>query len=411
MAIAGKNTAFKNTDLVTKETLMQFENSLVVSSKIDWSWGDLIGKPASKIGDHVSVRLPFANTVRRNSMTYNAATVVDRVVVLVVDQVFGQDLTISDADYTLSVEDFYNRYMKTGMSYMVNEFDAYVYKTIVDGTANTVGQYSVALTSDTILAAKELLQNNACPEDGQIYGILTPSLNRKLSNYQSTIFNSAKAIGKIYETGRIGEFAGVDWAISQTAPTHTDGTWTGVASTTVTLTSGTDWAETTTISVGGFTAGATLNVGDVFTLSGVYSVNPLTKATLPSLKQFVVKTAVTSATASAQAVVFAPALVAAGAFQNVSLTSTASKLIAYSTSGTQGQEGVVFAKTAVGGASPKLKVPEGTDKASAANDPDTGLSIRYVSDFASTSGEFINRVDAFAGVKVLNSDFVVRIRG
>lgn len=411
MAIAGKNTAFKNTDLVTKEALMQFENSLVVSSKIDWSWGELIGKPASKIGDHVSIRLPFANTVRRNSMTYNAATAVDRVVILVVDQVFGQDLTISDADYSLSVEDFYNRYMKTGMSYMVNDFDAYVYKTIVDGTANTVGQYSTSLTSDTILAAKELLQNGACPEDGQIYGILTPSLNRKLSNYQATLFNSAKAIGKIYETGRIGEFAGVDWAISQTAPTHTDGTWTGVASTTVTLTSGSTWAETSTISVNGFTAGATLNVGDVFTLSGANAVNPLTKQKLPFLKQFVVTAAVTSATATAQAVTFAPALVADGAFKNVELTSTASKLIAYSTSGTEGQEGIVFHKTAVGGASPKLRVPEGTDKAFAEKDSDTGLSIRYVSDFASTSGEFINRLDSFAGAKVLNPDWIVRIRG
>ncbi len=411
MAIAGKNSALKNTDKLAKECLMQYENSLVVASKIDWSWGKEIGRAAAKIGDRVSIRLPFANTVRRNSMTYNAAAAVDRVVILTVDQVFGQDLTMSDADFSLSVEDFYNRYMKTGMSYMVSDFDAYVYGVIVNGTANSVGQYSNDLSSATILKAKRILQDAACPEDGQIFGILPPALNEKLANYQATLFNSSKAIAKIYETGRLGEFAGVEWAISQSAPTHTDGTWTGVASTTVTLTSGSDWAETSTISVNGFTAGATLNVGDVFTLSGVNAVNPLTKAKLATLKQFVVTAAVTSATASAQAVTFAPALVAAGAFKNVALTSTSSKLIAYSTSGTEGQEGLVFHKTAVGGASPELKVPEGTDKAFAEKDMDTGLAIRYVSDFASTSGEFINRIDSFAGAKVLNPDWIVRIRG
>ena len=411
MAIAGKNSALKNTDKLTKEALMQYENSLIVASKIDWKWGNEIGRAAAKIGDRVSIRLPFANSVRRNSMAYNAAAAVDRVVILTVDQIFGQDLTMSDADFSLSVEDFYNRYMKTGMSYMVSEFDAYVYGVIVNGTANTVGQYSTNISSDTILAAKEILQNYSCPEDGQIFGILTPNLNRKLANYQATLFNSTKAISKTYETGYIGPFAGVEWAMSQSAPTHTDGTWTGVASTTVTLTSGSDWAETSTISVNGFTAGATLKIGDVFTLSGAYAVNPLTKQKLPSLKQFVVTTAVTSATATAQAVVFAPALVADGAFQNVELTSTSSKLIAYSTSGTEGQEGIVFHKSAVGGASPELKVPEGTDKAFAEKDMDTGLAIRYVSDFASTSGEFINRLDSFAGAKVLNPDWCVRLRG
>lgn len=411
MAIAGKNSALKNTDKLTKEALMQYENSLIVANKIDWSWGKEIGRAAAKIGDRVSIRLPFANTVRRNSMTYNAAAAVDRVVILTVDQIFAQDLTMSDADFSLSVEDFYNRYMKAGMSYMVSEFDFYVYSTIVNGAANTVGQYNVDLNSATGLKAKRILQDCACPDDGRIFAVLAPSQNEKLANFQSTLFNSSKAISKIYETGHVVSWAGVEWAVSQSAPTHTDGTWTGVASTTVTLTSGSDWAETSTISVNGLTAGATLNVGDVFELSGVNAVNPLNKQKLPYRKQFVVTTAVTSATATAQAVTFAPALVADGAFQNVLLTSTSSKLIAYSTSGTEGQEGIMFHQTAVGGASPELKVPEGTDKAFAEKDMDTGLAIRYVSDFASTSGEFINRIDSFAGVKVLNPDWIVRIRG
>ena len=410
MAVGGKNTNLLTTSKITKETLMQFENSLVVSNKIDWKWGKEIGKKVDKIGDSISVRLPFANPVRRNSMTYNAATPVDRIVALTVSESFGSDMSFSEADFTLSVEMFYNRYIKQAIAYLVAQFDAYVYQTIVDGSANTVGQYSTDITSDTVLRAKELLLNMGCPDDGEVYGILTPALNRKLSNFQASLFNSSKQISKMYETGYVGEFAGIAWAVSQSAPTHVDGTWTGVASTTVTLTSGSTWAETTTISVAGFTAGATLNVGDVFTLSGVQAVNPLTKQALGFNKQFVVVEAVT-ATSAATSVKFAPGLVAAGAYKNVEMASTASKLISYSTSGTTGQEGIMFHKTAVGGASPELTIPRGVNEVSAETDPDTNLSIRYISDYDSTNANYINRIDSFAGVKVLNVDWVCRIRG
>lgn len=411
MAVGGKNSSLLSTSKITKETLMQFENSLVVSNKIDWKWGKEIGKKVDKIGDSISVRLPFANPVRRNSMTYNAATPVDRIVLLTVSESFGSDMSFSEADFTLSVEDFYNRYIKQAVAYLVAQFDAYVYEVIVNGTANTVGQYSTDLTSDTVLRAKELLLNMGTPDDGDVYGILTPSLNRKLTNYQATLFNSAKQISKMYETGYVGEFAGVKWAVSQSAPTHVDGTWTGVASTTVTLTSGATWAETTTVSVNGFTAGATLKVGDVFTLSGVNAVNPLTKQDLGFLKQFVVTTEVTSATASAQAVTFAPALVASGAYQNVKMTSTSSKLISYSTSGTQGQEGIMFHKTAVGGASPELTMPRGLNDVASETSDITNLNLRYISDYDSTNANYVNRLDSFAGCKVLNPEFVVRLRG
>lgn len=411
MAVPGKNTQLLTTSLVTQEALMQFENNLVVANKIDWSWGKLIGKKVGKVGDKVSIRLPFANSVRRNTMTYNAATPVDRVVLLTVTESFGSDMSFSDADMSLQVDDFYNRYLSEGIGILVAQFDAYVYSTIVNDVANTVGQYSIDFTADTATRAKALLLNMSCPSDDKVFGILTPDLNRKLGNQQASLYNSSKAITKLYETGFMMDWNGVKWSTSQSAPTHEDGTWTGVASTTVTLTNTDTWAETTTVSVNGFTAGATLKVGDVFTLSGVNAVNPLTKQNLGFLKQFVVTTEVTSATAAAQAVTFGPALVTSGAYQNVNMASTSSKLISYSTSGTQGQEGIVFHQTAIGGASPELIIPNGTNKASNETSDITNLNLRYISDFDILNGVFVNRLDSFAGIKVLNRDWVVRLRG
>jgi hypothetical protein len=52
-----------------------------------------------------------------------------------------------------------------------------------------------------------------------------------------------------------------------------------------------------TITLDGFTSNTTVTVGDVFTIAGVYAVNPQTRLSTGSLQQFVVTAAQTAATA------------------------------------------------------------------------------------------------------------------
>jgi hypothetical protein len=52
-----------------------------------------------------------------------------------------------------------------------------------------------------------------------------------------------------------------------------------------------------TITLDGFSSGTTVTVGDVFTMAGVYAVNPQTRLSTGSLQQFVVTAAQTAATA------------------------------------------------------------------------------------------------------------------
>lgn len=418
MAITAQNTNLLTTSKITKESLMQLVNNLVVASKANWEYSAEFGKEVEQIGDSISIRRPFLASVREDSMTWVGNLPYEGKVTLTIEKIFGVDLKFNDADLSMRIEKFSDRFIKQAVVVLANKIDSYVYGVCQNNAFWTVGQYGTAITSDTILQAKEYLDAMNCPDDGEIYGVLTPKQNRNLSNAQLTLFNAQKAISEIYMKGRIGEFAGIDFAWSNSSPTHTDGTvWTGnVGSTVVSavgLTSG--WAETSTIVATGFTAGRTVAAGDVFTLSGaagtVKAYNPLTKAALPYDQHFVVVTAVGSTT-SAQSLVISPALILSGDYQNVYGNVNASvSLIPYSVSGyTAGQEGLVFHKKAVAVASPDLVLPNNRDQGWRETDDETGAKVRYLRAYDATNAHFVTRLDTILGAKLLRPEFVIRVR-
>jgi hypothetical protein len=117
----------------------------------------------------------------------------------------------------------------------------------------------------------------------------------------------------------------VDTYMSQNAPTFTTGPRGGTPvvngaaqNTTYDLTG----ANTQTLITNGWTAAAAARVavGDVFTIANVFDVNPVTKATLPILKQFVVATGSTLASDGSGnlTLTIAPQIISSGAQQNVS---------------------------------------------------------------------------------------------
>jgi hypothetical protein len=411
------NSNLLTTSKVTKETLMQLVNNLVLASRCDWSYSKEFGREAEQIGDTLSIRRPILTSISENSMTWSGALPFEGRTQLVVEKSFSAFLKFQDADLALKIEKFADRFIKQSVTMLANKIDAYVYGVAQNNAFWTVGQYNNAITSDTILAAKEYLDAMNCPDDGEIYGILTPKQSRNLSNAQLTLFNAQKSISEIYLKGRIGEFAGIDFAWSNSSPTHTDGTiWSGTAGSfavsTPALTSG--WAETSTVAVSGMTVGSTINTGDVFYLSGtagtVKAYNPLTKATLPYNQLFVVTTSVASTVSAAQSVVISPALISSGDYQNVVDPGGVVNLVAYSTSGTTGQEGLVFHKKAIAIASPELVLPNNRDQGWKEEDDETGAKIRYLRAYDAANAYFVTRLDTFIGAKLARFEWVVRVR-
>lgn len=410
-----QNTGLLTSTKITKEALYQLTNNCLIASKCDWKYSEQFAQAASQIGDSIFIRRPILPTVLQGTMTWTGNLPTENTVALTIDTNFLVPMKFNDIDKTLRIQNFSSQFITPAVIGMASQMDSYVYAKVMNTVANSVGQYGTAITSDTILEANEILTSYGCPDDGKKWGILTPKQNRALSNYQMTLFNSQKEISDIYKKGRIGEFAGIEFAVSNSGPVHTDGTWAGTpsvsgGSTSSVLTSG--WAETATLSVNGFSTGATLNAGDVFTISGTYAYNPLTRAQLPFLQQFVVLTAVGAATSAAQSVVVSPALISEGEFKNVAIEiSGTAPLTKYSTTGTSGREGIIFHTEAIAIASPKLFVPKGAViSAESMVDEDTNIKIRYVEGYDATGSYSINRFDALLGVKVLRPEHVVRCR-
>lgn len=409
-----QNTGLLTSTKITKEALYQLTNNCLIASKCDWKYSEQFAQAASQIGDSIFIRRPILPTVTRGSMTWTGKLPVENTVALTIDENFLVPLKFNDTDRTLRIENFSKRFIAQAVIGMASQMDSYVYGKVMNSVSNTVGQYNNTITSDTILEANEILTSLGCPDDGEKWGILTPKQNRSLVNVQATLFNAQKEISDMYRKGRIGEYAGIEFAVSNSGPVHTDGTWAGTptvsgASSSSVLTSG--WAESATLSVNGFTAGATLNAGDVFSISGTYAYNPLTRAQLPFLQQFVVLTAVAAATSAAQSVVVSPALVADGEYKNVEITiSGTTPLIKYSTSGTTGREGIIFHREAIAIASPTLFVPKTGFESESMKDDETGINIRYVNGWDPTGSYSITRLDAILGAKVLRPEHVCRVR-
>jgi hypothetical protein len=169
-------------------------------------------------------------------------------------------------------------------------------------------------------------------------------------------------------------------------------------------------------------AGATIVVGDIFTIADVYAVNARTNQTLSFLKQFVVTAATTTAGAGEDATVtISPPIIVGGtggaeadtntAFATVSAIPADNAVVTWlGTASTAYLVRAVFHKSAIALVSARLETPM-SDTSSFATDPETGISIRYWRGSDIATGAHVHRFDMIYGAKVVMPEFGVRLNG
>lgn len=413
-----------NSTIISKELLMQFENSLIVARKVDWQYNDRFASSEGKIGAQYRVRIPVLFSINRNNLAFSAQAVTEKYSQLTVSNSYTVPFTFSDADLALKIDDFSKRYVKQAVAVMAATFDADISSAAincytgssVDGVTNAtpnsagwvVGSYASALTSDTILGAFQLLLDAGCPDDGDIVGVLSPRANRQLANAQLTLFNAQESISRIYTKGYIGDFSGIEFNVSQSLPAHVNGAQTAIAVTSAASNDYTAWSETGSLTVTALTGA--VKAGDVFS-SVVYHVNPLTKAVTATPKQF---TVVADAAIGATSVTVSPAPVISGPDQNVSGSIKSTTLTLLDAAGATGQESLIFHRMAIAAVSPKFEMPKKSSFDMAEEIDDNELRIRFLRgyDMVGASGAvgFVSRLDSFLGFKTLRPDWIVRVR-
>ena len=244
-----------------------------------------------KIGATVSIDRPVRYTVRSGATASPQDTIQGKVDVTV-DTQEGVDVQFSSSDMTLSIKQFSEKYLKSAMIQLANSVDLRLMG-LYNKVWNWVGTPGQTVDSFADFAkGPQRLDEMAVPTAGR-NGVLSPADNWGLLGNFSGLFTSDIAKSALTKA-KLPMVGGVDLYAAQNIKTHTVGTKAGTplvngASQTSTYLA-TKNTNTQNLVTDGWTASsAILKAGDVFTIANVFAVNPVSKAVLPYLQQFVVQ--------------------------------------------------------------------------------------------------------------------------
>lgn len=380
-----------------------------------------------KPGSTLKARAPVQFT-HRSGETANVQDITERSVDVTLQPLLGLDFQVGSTELTSSIgsngqvnKDFQNRYLKPAGLKLAALLDYNIAKLMKNGFHQIVGTPGTppASVSD-ILNAQVPLDRMSVPRDGQRMAAIEPGANANIVAGLSTLFNNQAMLGEQYKTGVLKTGMGLDFAMSQNVPAHTVGPLGGTplvnGANQGLINSGTTdnpYAATTALVTDGWTAAAAvrLNQGDTFTIDGVYSVNPETKVSTGVLQSFLV-TAQTSSDAGGNATVtISPAIIAGGAYQNVTSrpADNAAITVTSGAASTTYTNNLIWHKDAFTFVSPKQELPGGMDMAYQASLADEGgVSLRFVRGYDITNNKFVSRFDILWGGAVTLPNFGVR---
>jgi uncharacterized membrane protein len=161
-----------------------------------------------------------------------------------------------------------------------------------------------------------------------------------------------------------------------------------------------------------FTSGSpTFNVGDIFTVAGVFAVNPQTRQTTGALQQFVVTAPVVVSSGTTATLTVSPAMYSpANALATVSaFPQSSAALVFLGGSATAYPQNLVYHKDAITLATADLLLPQGVDMAS--RQVHNGISLRIVRQYDINNDRMPCRVDVLYGFAAIRPVTAVRMWG
>lgn len=394
--------------IIAREAVRVLDNELVMAKKVFRGYEeDFDMKPNGyEVGDTISIRKPTDFTVR-NGATAAAQDVVEGKTTLTVDKRKGVDFKFTSQQLTLDIKELSERVIKPAMVQLANQVDADLHG-LYKFVPNWVGTPGELVNSFADFAkAPNRLDNMAVPQD-QRCAVLSPDDHWGLVGSQTTLFNDT-ITKPAYRMGETGKIANIDLYMTQNVASHTVGADVSgtvnqsITSSTITYASVKDTMQQTIT-----TSSVDLNAGDVFTIADVFDVNPVTKVRQSYNKQFTV------ISYSANTLVFYPAMIWSGAFQNIAVTSGVTDLntkaiTAVGTAATAYRQNMVFHKNAFALVSVPLVSPPGA--VDVGRQTYKGTSVRVIPVYDGINDESMWRLDILYGVKAVDPRLAVRLSG
>jgi hypothetical protein len=402
--------------MITREALRVLENNLTFTKRIQREYDKYYAIAGAKIGTTLNIRKPprFAGRVGQ-ALSLEDST--ETSVPLTLSTQRGVDIFFSSQDLELYVDDFSKRFIRPAVIHVANGID-------YDGTLQTLNVYNQVGTPGTFpatallyLQAGQRLDEEACPRDNERQLCIAPGFVPPIVDALKGLFQSSERISEQYESGEMGQGLGFHWYMDQNMRTQTagaggTGTVSGAGQTGYNLVT-TGWAASTAI----------FNAGDIFTIPGVYAVNPQNHQPTSALRQFVVTSNVTSAATGTTTIPIYPQIQTwttppAGstgpnnpyATVNALPANGAALTLAY-TAGQVSSVGCAFHSEAFAFACADLLLPGGVDMASRVSDDQLGMSVRLVRAYDINQDRFPTRLDILYGFATLYQEMACRIAG
>lgn len=405
---------FVSPDWVSTDVAMFWSNNIKALNLTDPTYGsEWKNLPdGAKIGYTVQQRIPQRFRVKRGQALQQQPILNQTVPISLTDQL-QVAMGWSSADDAILVEEVQSRYTKPAGQALSNECDLFFLQQVYKSVYFSIGTPGTPITSnDTWNDGVAMLRAFGVPTE--LLGVIDPKQQSKLVSAQQGLFNPQSQIGQYFKTGLfgMGAFGVEEWAWDSNMPTHTTGSFT----------------SSTPLVAGASQSGATLAIdglgtyafkeGDVFTIDGVYGVNPISYADTTILQQFVITADLSGSSTATLAI--SPSIIASTDSQLQTVTDLPANDAAINFLGATGTVGATMTATrskqniianpaafafvsadlpvklagAVAGRTPGAK----TDK----------VSIRYVDQFNIQTDQMPRRMDCLVGAAPVLPYFALR---
>ena len=401
----------------TKEVARGFINKLVFLANVNRTYDDQYEIAGAKVGNTVNARLP-----QRFTVTYGQAlqlqNLYDQTVPITLTNQKNVAFGYSSAQATTELDNIRARYVTPGSEALANAAEVLAFNAVYTDIYSSVGTPGTTpSTTLTYLQAGVKLTDLSTPLRGRV-AVLDPLAMSTLANTTSSLFNPTAVISENYEEGMFGrKQLGVDkWLQDPVRPTHTTGTFT--ASTP--LVNGASQTGST-ISTDGWASGAaTLNKGDVFTIAGVNSVNPLSYSDNGRLQQFVVTATTADASGAMATLPISPSIITSGALQTVSASPANNAVITVlgATAAAGGTlatytspQSLVYHPDAFAFVMADLMKPGAGANSTTVRSKSLGFSIRMVEQYQIGTDQNPSRLDILIGAATIQARLASRVWG
>lgn len=403
--------------VIAKEALFQLENNLVLGKNVHTEYK----KEFVKVGGTVSIRKPVKFYAADGASRVNQ-DVEEANTSITVSTQKHVSWAFSSADLTLTVEDYSERYIKPAAIALANTIDqslAGLYYNFWNhvGTPGTTPANFAA-----VALAAQRMDEMAVPSDMR-KAIMNPAAGYAIAATATNIYNPNSA--RAYEEGAIGRLAGMDTYSTQNIVSLTNGARGGTPLvnganqnvTYATAKAGTN-GNSQSLITDGWTASAANRIkqGEVFTIAGVYAVNPVPgpgttgKLVMPYLQQFTVLADAASDGSGNLTATISPAIITSGPYQTVSAAPADNAALTFvGTASTAYPQNLCIHKNAIALVTVPMELPDGvTFKA---REQHKGFSMRVVKQYDIDTDTDIIRLDVLYGMKTIYPELGVRLTG